>query len=407
MNIDVITEDGVIVVINEDPVKVINATVVDAPAVVEVVGGFQGPAGTPGTSLMFVGTVPTSADLPDSGGQGEIWLAEDTGHGWTWKLGIQPAIFAPLYIYPSYLGWWQPYYDSPPDYGVVNIANGPGGAANGDYTTGINTLRGLGTKIYGYVDTNFGARAIGLVQADVDLWDSLYNIDGIFFDRVATDATKVGYMSTAATYVRVKDPTWKVAYNHGDYPLVTDYVDQADFSVVFENTYTVYSTFTIPGYAQAYVNGYPKSQWVHLLHSTPDEVSMEDGANRANAMNIGNYYATADASFAEIPPYYPAEFVLGDGWTDIGLMQAPPANIPIHANNATSPPGTWAFQERFDPDTGALYKADGFGNWLGTEPPIVGGVAPQPRMGRIFVNVNTRRVYVGDGSQFLLMFTMP
>ena len=72
---------------------------------------------------------------------------------------------------------------------------------------------------------------------------TLYNVDGIFFDRVSTtnSAPLIAYMLDVSNYAKAKKAGWKVAFNHGDYPLVPDYVNQADFSIVFENTYAAYT----------------------------------------------------------------------------------------------------------------------------------------------------------------------
>src|SRR6202008_5139691 len=46
-----------------------------------------GPPGPPGTGLVIKGTVPTAADLPTTGNvYGDLWIAQDTGHGWLWEL---------------------------------------------------------------------------------------------------------------------------------------------------------------------------------------------------------------------------------------------------------------------------------------------------------------------------------
>jgi hypothetical protein len=45
----------------------------------------QGEKGDQGTGITIKGTVPTSADLPMTGNTpGDMWIASDTGHGWTW-----------------------------------------------------------------------------------------------------------------------------------------------------------------------------------------------------------------------------------------------------------------------------------------------------------------------------------
>jgi hypothetical protein len=54
--------------------------------------GIQGSEGPPGAGLVIKGTVPTSADLPTTGNtQGDLWIAADTGHGWTWQATPGPG----------------------------------------------------------------------------------------------------------------------------------------------------------------------------------------------------------------------------------------------------------------------------------------------------------------------------
>lgn len=48
--------------------------------------GPPGPAGMNGAGLVVLGTVPSAADLPATGNKpGDGWIAEDTGHVWTWS----------------------------------------------------------------------------------------------------------------------------------------------------------------------------------------------------------------------------------------------------------------------------------------------------------------------------------
>src|SRR5262245_39586880 len=48
--------------------------------------GPPGPQGPPGAGLLIKGTVPSSANLPATGNlYGDLWIAQDTGHGWLWE----------------------------------------------------------------------------------------------------------------------------------------------------------------------------------------------------------------------------------------------------------------------------------------------------------------------------------
>jgi hypothetical protein len=46
--------------------------------------GATGPKGADGSGVTIRGTVPTSTDLPASGAPGDMYIADDTSHGWTW-----------------------------------------------------------------------------------------------------------------------------------------------------------------------------------------------------------------------------------------------------------------------------------------------------------------------------------
>jgi hypothetical protein len=47
--------------------------------------GPPGETGPPGAPLKVLGTVPSApADLPPTGQPGDVWISEDTGHGWSW-----------------------------------------------------------------------------------------------------------------------------------------------------------------------------------------------------------------------------------------------------------------------------------------------------------------------------------
>jgi len=46
-----------------------------------VIGGVQGPPGPPGGGV-YIGTVDSEANLPGDAGEGDLWVAADTGDGW-------------------------------------------------------------------------------------------------------------------------------------------------------------------------------------------------------------------------------------------------------------------------------------------------------------------------------------
>jgi hypothetical protein len=57
--------------------------------------GATGPKGADGSGVTIRGTVPTSSGLPASGNPGDMWIADDTAHGWTWD-GAKWADVGPI-----------------------------------------------------------------------------------------------------------------------------------------------------------------------------------------------------------------------------------------------------------------------------------------------------------------------
>lgn len=98
-------------------------------------------------------------------------------------------IVVPAYFYPSGGGGLWTQLNSAaaqvPLTANMNPGNGPGLAVDGNYSTAVNSLRAVGGNVIGYVYTSYGSRPIADVLADVDRYDTFYNVDGIFVDEMA------------------------------------------------------------------------------------------------------------------------------------------------------------------------------------------------------------------------------
>lgn len=132
----------------------------------------------------------------------------------------------PFYVYPTGTAWddLQAQANTLGDHMVViaNPASGPGGSKDAAYETQINALRAKKAKVIGYVALSFGAKTDAVIKKEITDWDSLYNIDGIFFDEA--HFTNAALYSKYATHFQAVQTNTKstaqqlVVFNPGVIP---------------------------------------------------------------------------------------------------------------------------------------------------------------------------------------------
>jgi hypothetical protein len=114
---------------------------------------------------------------------------------------------------------------------IVNVHNGP--AVDGAYDAVLDRLRRNWVRMLGYVDVDYGARPIGDVWADVAGW-CRYRTAGVFFDRVPSAASSLGYVAQAVRAVR-----GTVALNPGT-TCAPGYAALADLVCTYEGPWSSY-----------------------------------------------------------------------------------------------------------------------------------------------------------------------
>lgn len=120
----------------------------------------------------------------------------------TTKTGIMQSLyFSPQFIPWSPLVAFKNDYPDVPVIGVINPNNGPGSTiAPQWYIDEINKLKAAKIKVIGYVFTQYGARPLSQVMADMDKYRQWYKLDGIFFDEMANTAGLENYYKQLASY---------------------------------------------------------------------------------------------------------------------------------------------------------------------------------------------------------------
>lgn len=211
-------------------------------------------------------------------------------------LAARLEIVVPAYFYPSTGSDWNDLNAAAgtvPITAIMNPGNGPGNNVDSNYTTAVNSFRAAGGRVIGYVYSSYGQRSLSIVNADVDRYDTWYNIDGIFVDEMANTgpAEKLNYYKAIRDHAKAIDPNWEVMGNPGTHTM-EQYLTwpTADRLMVFENVGSAY-----PGYIPSAWNlNHDRSHFVHLVHTQPSATTMLADLERAIANNAGGIYVTDD-----------------------------------------------------------------------------------------------------------------
>ena len=278
-------------------------------------------------------------------------------------IGI-PAYWSPNTL--NGMGMFDRLSQNVPTMGIT-IINGPTSSApvplNQATATAIARLHKAGVKVLGYVDTgylgrygstttriNAGSTSVEdwqqQMRKDADDWNRLYRsygLDGIFFDETlsscGTDNAYLNDYKNVTDYVRSRYRGSYITINPGT---SSDecYMQIADTVMIFENTYSVYQSWTPPDY----VSKYPANRFWDLVYNVPTQAEMEDAVSLSKRNNAGYVYVTdrtADAThfpwdmITTSNAYWNDELLKVNGNTDI-TPPSPPSRVRATAAGCSS-----------------------------------------------------------------------
>lgn len=250
----------------------------------------------------------------------------------------------PLYIYPNH--WDAPNYvwddvatanNQVPITAIINPEDGPVPPTHGnyaDYVVGMNELNSTGTKMVGYVLTDYGAADINAVKAQVDLYVQHYSswITGIFFDQVPSSAASLAYYQELYDYAHAQTGFDLVILNPGtgaDEPYIAEWA--ADTIGLFEGSNTEWTMYTPPEYMIDSYH-YPGGSYAHdsvspflgIIYDVPDVPTMEARFHDLMVARFHHVYITDDSGsnpFDTLPVYW-QELVDHFVWRNQELCQS-------------------------------------------------------------------------------------
>lgn len=218
---------------------------------------------------------------------------------------------------------------NPPAFVVLNIGNGQTNDV-AQLDSVADSLRARGIKVYGYVDTGYGARSLSTVKADIDRWldpgfvntsrtDGDQHYDGIFLDQMTRECVVSSvdyrpYYSELTEYAKDSINFWysatgSVMANPGQavedcMPGYAYYAPMPDLYVTFEGTESTYNNSYLGGNVfnttDGYYDGnfYFPNQFVHIVHTaTSNSQSSFNGlVDTADSRGARYLFVTQDAA---------------------------------------------------------------------------------------------------------------
>ena len=201
---------------------------------------------------------------------------------------VRPRLIVPAYFHPAtHPDEWTRLAERAAQVRliVLNLASGPGTQPDPALFPVLDRLRSAGVPVGGYVDTNYAQRPAYDAIADLGRHVGWYQVDGVFFDRVAVAPEDLPYYADLTCRAREMG-AHLVAFNHGAHP-VEAYADHADLLGTFEGPWSAYLELSVP----RWVRSRSPEQFFHLVHSLPVP-NFGDALWLAARRNAGLVYLT-------------------------------------------------------------------------------------------------------------------
>ena len=202
---------------------------------------------------------------------------------------------------------WQRIIAAAPTVGILifNPDNGPGTVTKPGYATAIAQAQTAGIKVLGYVSTQYGARAEGDIDADVNGYYTLYSPSGIYFAEGPTadtcDTLQAEYQRLTAL-AQTHDAKAYLAIGTRFCPT---FITFSDLMVEFAETYSMYQGYSSP----SWMPGNSPERFCHFVSEVPD-ANASQVLSRAIDLGAGWVFTTdgtAPNPWGALPSYFDQE----------------------------------------------------------------------------------------------------
>ena len=214
--------------------------------------------------------------------------------------------FVPAYFYAS-SDWAQAIGTRPaPGVMLLNVDNGVGTSPLSHFQTLVRQAQAAGITVLGYSSTEYGARSISSVEAEVRDYKAWYGVNGIFLDLTEGTSGALPYYQQLASYIRGDISGAVIWLNVGAYP-DQSFMSVANTVMVFEGSYASYVADQVPGW----VSQYSPSHFANVIYETPQS-DLVSAVNLSRSRSRAGFLFVTDLSgsgnpYGAMPSYWSQE----------------------------------------------------------------------------------------------------
>ena len=212
--------------------------------------------------------------------------------------------FVPSYFYSSTL-WDQVINTSPrPATMFLNVDNGVGTAPVAHFQQLVKSAQQHGITVLGYSSTEYTARPIAQVEAEVADYKAWYGVNGIMLDTVQGTSGALSYYQQLYNYIHAEIPGAVIWLNPGSFP-TSSFMSVANVIMVFEGSYASFETDSVP----SWVNSYSPDRFAQVVYDTPAS-DLSSLVSQSWSRRAGNLFATdlgEPNPYGALPSYWSTE----------------------------------------------------------------------------------------------------
>lgn len=206
---------------------------------------------------------------------------------------LTQKLLIPAYFEPG-TPYWSQVDSSDPKVGmvIINPADGPGTASLPTYVAQVNSTKGRGISVIGFVDTtnNEGPRPLATLRTEIENYYNWYRVQGIFLSETSENCNQQSYYQQLYGYIKTIIGTGaKIIIGSAVECLMNISPYNDVIALDFYGTYAQYQSWS----PEPWTTNYTLDHFWHLIHTTATD-QLLPAITRSKNNRAGYVYITSD-----------------------------------------------------------------------------------------------------------------